>query len=91
VLLSSRHNPILTINPDGTLTPVLNANAEVQRPYHTPSGRRGGLAWLVSGSVAAYTVGVQEIMRRIKMAWTTPTLVEICIGLEINGYLPAEF
>jgi coenzyme PQQ precursor peptide PqqA len=22
------------------------------------------------------------------MAWTTPTLVEICIGLEINGYLP---
>jgi coenzyme PQQ precursor peptide PqqA len=28
---------------------------------------------------------------RITMAWTTPTLVEICIGLEINGYLPAEF
>jgi len=25
------------------------------------------------------------------MAWNTPTLVEICIGLEINGYLPAEF
>ena len=25
------------------------------------------------------------------MAWTPPTLVEICIGLEINGYLPAEF
>jgi len=25
------------------------------------------------------------------MAWTTPKLVEICIGLEINGYLPAEF
>jgi len=25
------------------------------------------------------------------MAWTTPTLVEICIALEINGYLPAEF
>jgi coenzyme PQQ precursor peptide PqqA len=24
------------------------------------------------------------------MAWTTPTLVKICIGLEINGYLPAE-
>jgi hypothetical protein len=22
--------------------------------------------------------------------WMTPTLVEICIGLEINGYLPAE-
>ena len=25
------------------------------------------------------------------MPWTTPILVEICIGLEINGYLPAEF
>jgi len=24
------------------------------------------------------------------MAWTSPTLVEICIGLEISGYLPAE-
>jgi coenzyme PQQ precursor peptide PqqA len=29
--------------------------------------------------------------RKKSMAWTTPTLVEICIGLEINGYLPAEF
>ncbi len=28
--------------------------------------------------------------RKTVMAWTTPTLVEICIGLEINGYLPAE-
>jgi len=28
--------------------------------------------------------------RNEAMAWTTPTLVEICIGLEINGYLPAE-
>jgi len=25
------------------------------------------------------------------MAWTTPILEEFCIGLEINGYLPAEF
>jgi len=25
------------------------------------------------------------------MAWTAPILVEVCIGLEINGYLPAEF
>jgi len=24
------------------------------------------------------------------MAWTSPTLVEICVGLEISGYLPAE-
>jgi len=27
----------------------------------------------------------------VLMTWTTPVLVEICIGLEINGYLPAEF
>jgi hypothetical protein len=25
------------------------------------------------------------------MAWTSPTLVEIYVGLEINGYLPAEY
>jgi coenzyme PQQ precursor peptide PqqA len=25
-----------------------------------------------------------------EMAWTTPVLVEICIGLEINGYMPAD-
>ena len=25
------------------------------------------------------------------MAWSTPTLTEIAIGLEINGYLPPEF
>jgi len=23
--------------------------------------------------------------------WSTPVLIEICVGLEINGYLPAEF
>jgi coenzyme PQQ precursor peptide PqqA len=32
-----------------------------------------------------------RIEEDMSMAWTTPTLVEICIGLEINGYLPAEF
>jgi coenzyme PQQ precursor peptide PqqA len=30
-------------------------------------------------------------MEETIMAWNTPTLIEICIGLEINGYLPAEF
>jgi coenzyme PQQ precursor peptide PqqA len=33
---------------------------------------------------------IAELGKRT-MTWTTPTLVEICIGLEINGYLPAEF
>jgi coenzyme PQQ precursor peptide PqqA len=32
----------------------------------------------------------RDLQRGSAMAWTTPTLVEICIGLEINGYLPAE-
>jgi coenzyme PQQ precursor peptide PqqA len=27
---------------------------------------------------------------RKKMAWTRPKIREICIGMEINGYLPAE-
>jgi coenzyme PQQ precursor peptide PqqA len=30
-------------------------------------------------------------VKETEMTWTTPTLVEICVGLEINGYLPAEF
>jgi coenzyme PQQ precursor peptide PqqA len=34
---------------------------------------------------------VHTELGKTPMAWTTPTLVEICIGLEINGYLPAEF
>jgi coenzyme PQQ precursor peptide PqqA len=34
---------------------------------------------------------LKAIEKGTTMAWTTPTLVEICIGLEINGYLPAEF
>jgi len=25
------------------------------------------------------------------MAWKAPKLVEICVGLEINGYLPPEY
>jgi coenzyme PQQ precursor peptide PqqA len=33
----------------------------------------------------------QRWWRKIIKKWETPTLVEICIGLEINGYLPAEF
>jgi coenzyme PQQ precursor peptide PqqA len=32
-----------------------------------------------------------KAQREDTMDWTTPVLVEICIGLEINGYLPAEF
>ena len=39
--------------------------------------------------------GVMHLMlltstREARMHWSTPILVEICIGLEINSYLPAE-
>ena len=45
---------------------------------------RGGIG--STTLVVKKEANVEEVM-----AWTTPTLVEICIGLEINGYLPAEF
>jgi coenzyme PQQ precursor peptide PqqA len=45
----------------------------------TPSGRT---AFAFDPSLAAE--------RTPTMAWSTPVLIEICIGLEINGYLPAE-
>jgi coenzyme PQQ precursor peptide PqqA len=32
----------------------------------------------------------REHQEEKSMAWTTPVLVEICIGLEINGYMPAD-
>jgi coenzyme PQQ precursor peptide PqqA len=44
--------------------------------------------------VGAYTGSIERLYQSeggMIMAWTTPMLVEICVGLEINGYLPAEF
>ena len=38
-----------------------------------------------------WRVPMNKDEKEATIAWTTPTLVEICIGLEINGYLPAEF
>jgi hypothetical protein len=32
-----------------------------------------------------------ERIKKMIMTWTTPILIEICIGLEIKGHLPAEF
>jgi coenzyme PQQ precursor peptide PqqA len=37
-----------------------------------------------------WRVPMNKNERDTTIAWTTPTLIEICIGLEINGYLPAE-
>jgi coenzyme PQQ precursor peptide PqqA len=44
----------------------------------------------VLGTILSPTIRILNLGIKI-MAWTTPILVEICIGLEINGYLPAEF
>src|SRR6516165_6775004 len=32
----------------------------------------------------------RNVQKEENMAWRTPVLVEICIGLEINGYIPAD-
>jgi coenzyme PQQ precursor peptide PqqA len=34
---------------------------------------------------------ITQETRRTTVTWATPRLIEICIGLEINGYLPPEF
>ena len=47
------------------------------------------LSVYVAGSVALSCYDSRKTEDE-PMAWTTPVLVEICIGLEINGYLPAE-
>ena len=46
--------------------------------------------WTGPGSDWQNQANAIKCKRNMTMAWTTPTLVEICIGLEINGYLPAE-
>ncbi|MBS9478026.1 pyrroloquinoline quinone precursor peptide PqqA [Ancylobacter sp. VKM B-3255] len=25
------------------------------------------------------------------MAWNTPRIVEVCVGMEVNAYFPADF
>jgi coenzyme PQQ precursor peptide PqqA len=46
-----------------------------------------------TGNLARWfaTGGRGRLLKGKTMTWTTPALIEICIGLEINGYLPAEF
>ena len=43
-----------------------------------------------SGKIRVRGRGKLPPSRRSEMAWSTPVLVEICAGLEINGYLPPE-
>ena len=48
------------------------------------------VAWCGNVSAAHPSVFVPFGSISGVMAWTTPVLVEICIGLEINGYMPAD-
>jgi coenzyme PQQ precursor peptide PqqA len=58
-----------------------DSNTQSQRHCARACAALAFAQWPDSGSITEEKI----------MAWTTPTLVEICMGLEINGYLPAEF
>jgi len=30
-------------------------------------------------------------LEEAEMAWTTPRIVEVCVGMEVNAYYPADF
>ena len=49
------------------------------------------LVWFEIHEDAHAAIHREKCIKKWRRAWNTPTLVEICIGLEINGYLPAEF
>jgi coenzyme PQQ precursor peptide PqqA len=62
-------------------------------PHHAFVFARGPFRRLtcLGGGDFLIISGPTKTSEEHSMAWTTPVLVEICIGLEINGYLPAEF
>jgi coenzyme PQQ precursor peptide PqqA len=39
---------------------------------------------------AVSEVGQRRLAREISMAWTTPVLTEICVGMEVTSYASAE-
>ena len=41
-------------------------------------------------SIRAAPAAKKKIGREHAMAWTKPTLTEVCIGLEVTGYESAE-
>jgi coenzyme PQQ precursor peptide PqqA len=69
---------------DGNVLPILKDRRQAGKlESRTPA--------VLRSDVTSHRVVVIMERRETRMYWTTPTLVEICIGLEINGYLPAEF
>lgn len=90
--------------PDRSRAPALGGSDPWREANPDPHSRqmiRGALATRVYDAddrkegfrLAGRNVNFELMTNREEtiMAWTTPTLVEICVGLEINGYLPAEF
>jgi coenzyme PQQ precursor peptide PqqA len=74
------------------------AEQEILQPnYHTPKIKSGHdmcrshpllLRILAVPGLRLYYF--DKVQKEDTMAWTTPVLIEICIGLEINGYMPAD-
>jgi coenzyme PQQ precursor peptide PqqA len=69
--------------------PVFSLFAGAADPL-TVAGRTERLADACGEAQACLPYYSVTPVKELHMAWSTPTLVEICIGLEINGYLPAE-
>jgi coenzyme PQQ precursor peptide PqqA len=80
--ISTGRNFHLVVSRLETLSPCVGAAYAWLEP-ELPLEQRAGLGFGVRSA--------RKPCRGFAIAWTTPTLVEICIGLEINGYLPAEF
>jgi coenzyme PQQ precursor peptide PqqA len=71
--------------------PTSAKSAQTDR-LNTPCRRgRFGRTLIRQRRRCAQSGSAPQAQEETTMAWTTPILVEICIGLEINGYLPAEF
>jgi coenzyme PQQ precursor peptide PqqA len=70
----------------GTL-PVASSSDLHDCPARPESAPEGSCSSQPFGSIIQV---VQIEKTEDAVAWTTPVLVEICIGLEINGYMPAD-
>jgi coenzyme PQQ precursor peptide PqqA len=69
----------MTARRDALFLSIRHAPMNKMHPKGTCSGER-----------LSFNMSIRSKREEI-MAWTTPVLVEICVGLEINGYLPPEF
>ena len=69
----------------------VRACGSVIAPAGLAGSRRASTLLSCARLAAERTQPTPTVSEDQAMTWTTPTLVEICIGLEINGYLPAEF